>query len=125
MKKLFISCPMKGRSEAQIRATMTQLHKIAEAVFGEELEVLDTYIQDTPLSTNNEVLWHLGESIKKLSEADCFVGVYDYEKEFNGCYIENQTAKAFGIPSYVVNLSLVAPDIIAERKALARKYQLY
>ena len=125
MKKLFISVPMRNRTEYAIKASMEQMHKIAEAVFGEELEVLDTYIQDAPPSTNNEALWHLGESIKKLSEADCFVGVYDDEREFNGCYIENQTAKAYGIPSYAVNLSFVAPDIIAERKALARKYQLY
>ena len=44
MKKLFISVPMKGRTEAQIRATMEQMHHIAEAVFGEELEVIQTYI---------------------------------------------------------------------------------
>lgn len=35
MKKLFISCPMKDRTEAQIRGTMMQMHNIAEAVFGE------------------------------------------------------------------------------------------
>ena len=46
MKKLFISAPMKGRTEAQIRATMEQMHHIAEAVFGEELEVIQTYISD-------------------------------------------------------------------------------
>lgn len=33
MEKLFISCPMRGRSDAEIKATMEQMHKIAEAVF--------------------------------------------------------------------------------------------
>ena len=42
MKKLFISCPMKDRTEAQIRGTMMQMHNIAEAVFGEELDVIQT-----------------------------------------------------------------------------------
>ena len=30
MKKLFISCPMKGRTEENIKNTMNRLHKLAE-----------------------------------------------------------------------------------------------
>lgn len=52
MKKLFISCPMKDRTEAQIRGTMMQMHRIAEEVFGEELDVIQTYIPDPPSGTN-------------------------------------------------------------------------
>ena len=48
MKKLFISCPMKGRTEEQIRDSRNKMHKIAEAVFGEELEVIDSYIKKHP-----------------------------------------------------------------------------
>lgn len=59
MKKLFISCPMKDRTEAQIRGTMMQMHNIAEAVFGEELDVIQTYIPDPPSGTN-QALWYLG-----------------------------------------------------------------
>lgn len=40
MKKLFISCPMKGRTEENIRKSMEKMHKIAEAVFEQELEVI-------------------------------------------------------------------------------------
>lgn len=65
MKKLFISCPMKDRTEAQIRGTMTQMHNIAEAVFGEELDVIQTYIPDPPSGTN-QALWCLGESVPWL-----------------------------------------------------------
>lgn len=75
MKKLFISCPMKDRTEAQIRGTMMQMHNIAEAVFGEELDVIQTYIPDPPSGTN-QALWCLGERIKMLSEADYFIGVW-------------------------------------------------
>lgn len=35
MKKLFISVPMRNRTEYAIKASMEQMHKIAEAVFGE------------------------------------------------------------------------------------------
>lgn len=34
MKKLFISCPMKGRSQEAIEASMAKMKKIAEAVWG-------------------------------------------------------------------------------------------
>lgn len=108
MKKLFISCPMKDRTEAQISGTMMQMHRIAEAVFGEELEVIQTYIPDPP-SGMNQALWCLGESIKMLSEADYFIGIYDEEKAYRGCAIENLVARSYNIPSYVINFGFVAP----------------
>lgn len=116
MKKLFISAPMKGRTEAQIRATMEQMHHIAEAVFGEELEVIQTYISDDPPENTNMAIWYLGESIKKLSEADRFIGIYDEEKGYRGCIIENLVAKNYSITSYLVNISYVAPDIIEQKR---------
>lgn len=42
MEKLFISCPMRRRTEEQIRKSMEQMHKIAEAIFDEKFEVIDT-----------------------------------------------------------------------------------
>lgn len=92
MKKLFISAPMKGRTEAQIRATVEQMHHIAEAVFGEGLEVIQTYISDDPPADANQAVWYLGESIKKMADADYFIGIYDEEKAFRGCAIENLVA---------------------------------
>ena len=89
MKKLFISVPMKGRTEEQIKASMDKMHKIAEAVFGEELEVIDTYICDPDY--NDKPLLCLGESIKRMQEADYFVGP-DRAWEYHGCYIERETA---------------------------------
>lgn len=106
MKKLFISVPMRNRTEYAIKASMEQMHKIAEAVFGEELEVIPTYFEDDPPENTNMALWYLGESIKKLSEADRI--------------IENLAAKNYNIPSYLVNVSYVAPDIIEQKRHDAR-----
>lgn len=125
MKKLFISVPMKGRTEAQIRATMEQMHHIAEAVFGEELEVIQTYISDDPPADANQAVWYLGESIKKMAEADYFIGIYDEEKAYRGCAIENQAAKTYGIPSYTINLNYVARDVVEARAKEARKYSCF
>ena len=69
MKKLFISCPMRGRTEEAIKDTMERMHKIAEALFGEELEVLPTYFEGEPPLFSNERLWYLGES--KIGRASC------------------------------------------------------
>lgn len=125
MKKLFISAPMKGRTEAQIRATMEQMHHIAEAVFGEELEVIQTYISDDPPADANQAVWYLGESIKKMADADYFIGIYDEEKAYRGCAIENQAAKTYGIPSYTINLNYVARDVVEARAKEARKYSCF
>lgn len=109
MKKLFISCPMKGRTEENIRNSMERMHKIAEATFGEELEVIPSYIEHTPPVDCKQAVWYLGESIKKLSEADYFIGIR-YESAFTGCCVERQVAESYGIPSTFVDICIVMPD---------------
>ena len=118
MKKLFVSCPMRGRTEEAIKDTMERMHKIAEAVFGEELEVLPTYFENDPPECVNQRLWYLGESIKKMSEADYFIGIYDTEKEYDGCLIENYTAKLYNLRRYSVSIEYIAPDVMEQRDSL-------
>lgn len=115
MEKLFISCPMRGRTDAEIKATMEQMHKIAEAVFNTEFEVLPTFIDDYMPECANQRLWYLGESIKMMADADAFIGVYDESKEFDGFIVENYTAKIYGVPQYLVNITYVAPDVVTKR----------
>lgn len=47
------------------------------------------------------------------------------EKAYRGCAIENQVAKAYGIPSYTINLSYVAHDVVEARAKEARKYSCF
>ena len=108
MKKLFISCPMKGRTEEDIRNSMDRLHKLAELVFNQELEVIPSYIPNHAPDACIRPVWYLGESIKLLSEADYFVGVYT--DHFKGCNIEHSVARAYGIPSYCIGLDQFMPD---------------
>jgi hypothetical protein len=109
MKKLFISCPMRGRTEENIRNSMERMHKIAEATFGEELEVIQTYIPNEAPDVTHRRVWYLGESIKMLAEADYFIGIH-YEGAFPGCNVERDVAQAYGIPHAFVDISLVMPD---------------
>jgi hypothetical protein len=106
MKKLFISCPMKGRTDEAIKESMKKMHKIAEAVFGEELEPIDTYIHEEP-KTKNNALFYLGESIKMLADADYFIGVYDAELEFDGCSIERVSAMRYDVPYFLIDVERI------------------
>lgn len=101
MKKLFVSVPMKGRTEEEIKASIQKMKKIAEVYEGEELELIDSYIEDNPPQNKNQAVWYLGESIKKLSQADVFIGISDVW-DWNGCYIETEVAARYGIKSYRV-----------------------
>lgn len=109
MKKLFISVPMRDKSEEQIRKAMDKMHKLAEVMFGEELEVIPSYIEHNPPKGSREAVWYLGESIKKMAEADYFIGVDDCGSYY-GCAIENNIAYRYGIPLYIIPYSLIYPE---------------
>lgn len=116
MKKLFISCPMKGRTEENIRNGMERLHKIAEAYFDQELEVIPTYIEHKPPVNTKESVWYLGEAIKKMAEADYFIGVDSTYQVFAGCEIEHDVARYYHIPNTLVDIN-VMPDAAEIAKA--------
>lgn len=100
MKKLFVSVPMKGRTEEEIKKSIQKMKKIAEIFEGEELELIDSYIEDNPPKDNNQAIWFLGESLKKLAQADVFIGINE-AWDWCGCYIEIETAKRYGIKIYM------------------------
>lgn len=102
MKKLFVSVPMKGRTEEEIKASIQKMKKIAEIYEGEELELIDSYIEDNPPKDNNQAIWFLGQSLEKLSKADVFIGIED-AWDWNGCYVEQEVANRYRIKSYRVN----------------------
>lgn len=101
MKKLFVSVPMSGRTESEIKASIAKMKKIAEVYAGEELELIDTYFPDIPDGVKNASAWCLGKSIQRLSEADIFIGIFQ-AWDWRGCNIENNVADAYGIKAYHV-----------------------
>lgn len=109
MKKLFVSVPMKGRTEEEIKASIRKMKKIAEIYEGEELELIDSYIEDNPPKDSKEAVWYLGESLKKLAQADVFIGI-DEAYDWNGCYIERDTAQRYGIKTYMASARYVIDD---------------
>ena len=109
MKKLFVSVPMKGRTEEEIKASIQKMKKIAEIYEGEELELIDSYIEDNPPKDSKEAVWYLGESLKKLAQADVFIGICE-SYDWNGCYIERETAVKYGIKTYAIPARYVIDD---------------
>lgn len=112
-KKLYISCPMKGRTEEAIRHDMDRMHKMAEIVFDQELEVIPTYVKHDPPETGNKAIYCLGESIKKMAEAGYFIGVVG-ACGARGCQVETEVAGAYEIPSYFVEANRFMPEVNEE-----------
>lgn len=109
MKKLFVSVPMKGRTEKEIKASIQKMKKVAEIYEGEELELIDSYVEDNPPKGNKEAVWYLGESLKKLAQADVFIGICE-SYDWNGCCIERETADKYGIKAYTIPVRYVIDD---------------
>ena len=111
LKKLYISCPLNGRKPEDIVATRIKLKSIAEAYVGEKLEVIPFKLNATSPETKSERIWLLGESIKKMATADCFIGVGLYGA-YDGCSIEYDVAKTYDIPIWIIEAEHCAKDII-------------
>lgn len=94
MKKLFISQPMNGKSDEEIKKERQEaLLHVAEAC-GEEVELIDSFFENAP--HNARPLWFLGKSLELLSTADVAYFVSGWENA-RGCRIEHECAVQYGI----------------------------
>lgn len=96
--KVFISQPMKGRSEADIRDVRNMAATMADifcAEFEEETEILDSYISNVPKG-GTMPLRFLARSLDLLAQADVVIFTPGWESA-RGCRIEELCAKEYGI----------------------------
>ena len=94
MKKLFISQPMRDKTDEQILAEREKAIESAKRNFGEDIEVIDSFFKDAPHYA--KPLWFLGKSLELLSTADIAYFVKGWEN-YRGCKIENTCAIEYGI----------------------------
>lgn len=94
MKKLFISQPMKGKTDEEILAERRKAIRSAERQLGEPVEVIDSFFQSAPVDA--KPLWFLGKSLELLSGADIAYFAKGWQ-EARGCKIENTCAIEYGI----------------------------
>ena len=93
MKKLFISQPMRDKTDEESLAERAKAIETVEKYIGEKVEVIDSFIQGAPHDANP--MWYLGESIKLLSEADIVYFCRGWAL-YRGCCIEHQCALEYG-----------------------------
>lgn len=92
--RLFISQPMRGKTDEQILDERNYAISRAKKILGDDVEVIDSFFKDVP--TDTSPLWYLGESIKLLATAD-IVYFCDGWDTARGCRIEQMCAADYGI----------------------------
>ena len=92
--KIFISQPMKGLSEKEIKFNREKAIKNIKSLYGDDAEIIDSFIEGEGNS-----LWFLGKSIELLSTADVAYFLKGWNKA-RGCRIEYMCASNYGIGAY-------------------------
>ena len=94
MKKLFISQPMRDKTNEEIIAERERAIESAKKHLGDDVEVIDSFFKDAPHDA--KPLWYLAKSLELLSTADIAYFCKDWDK-YRGCKIENTCAIEYGI----------------------------
>lgn len=97
--KLFISQPMRGKSDEEILAERRKAVGRFMELFGDDVEIIDSFMRGAPHDA--KPLWFLGESIKLLGEADAAYFCPGWE-DARGCRIEHEAAVNYGIITITV-----------------------
>lgn len=94
MQKLFISQPMNGKSDEEIKKERQDALLKAVETYGEEIELIDSFFESAPHDA--KPLWFLGKSLELLSTADIVYFASGWESA-RGCKIEHECAVAYGL----------------------------
>lgn len=92
MKKLFISQPMKDRSDEEILNERNDIINKVKASLKEDVTAVDSFIKEAP--AENNPLWFLGKSLEFMAEADIVVFAKDWESA-RGCRVEHYAATEY------------------------------
>lgn len=116
--RLFISCPMKDRTEKDIKRSFEVLKRTAEAYTGKSLQVINPYKPKT-FKSDADRIRSMGDSIKLIADADYFITV-DRFWEHTECGVENNIAGEYGVKRMLAMTEFVAPDVIERSKNMVR-----
>lgn len=94
MQKLFISQPMNGKSNDEIKKEREVILSKTVETYGEEIELIDSYFENAPHDA--KPLWFLGKSLELLSTADIVYFASGWESA-RGCKIEHECSLAYGL----------------------------
>ena len=94
MIKVFISQPMNGKTNDEIKAERERAIKEVEKTVSEKVEVIDSFFENAPHDA--KPLWFLGKSLQLLATADIVYFCEGWHKA-RGCRIEYTSALEYGI----------------------------
>ena len=94
MKRLFISQPMRGKTDEEILAEREKAIQSADQMIGEQVEVIDSFFQSAPIDA--KPLWFLGKSLELLADADVAYFAPGWEQA-RGCRVEHTCAVEYSI----------------------------
>lgn len=94
--KIFISQPMRGRSENEILKERSKVIADLKELYGDDIEIIDSYFDDYVPSSGIVALKYLARALELMANADivCFVG--DWTKT-RGCNVEYICAEKYGM----------------------------
>lgn len=92
--KLFISQPMRDKTNEEIERERQNAIQSVKKKYGDDVEVIDSFFKDAPHDA--KPLWFLGKSLELLASADVAYFCKGWEN-YRGCRIENQCAIEYGI----------------------------
>ena len=99
--KVFVSVPVRGRSDADVAAEKQAILKRVEKEYpNETLELIDSNISEyAPMNGDEAGVWYLGKSLELLATADLAVFA-DGWRDARGCRIERAVCEAYNIPIF-------------------------
>lgn len=96
MKKVFISQPMRGKTDDEILLERNRVIKTIKEIINDDIEIVDSFLKQEAPGGVNKPLWFLARSIDLLSTADIayFIAGWDQAR---GCKIEHECAVQYGL----------------------------
>ncbi len=93
MTKIFISQPMQGKTDEEIKRVRDTDIELIKTVYA---EIIDSFISENPPKNSRSGVYMLGQSIQLLARADVLFLSAGWDKA-RGCRIEHSVAVAYGI----------------------------
>lgn len=124
MTKVFISMPMRGRTDENIKKSFDKTEKLAKVIFDDDVVIVNPF---KPRKKRSEKIpmrhdvQALSESISLLSLADYAIFVNDYYV-YNGCEIEHNVCSDYKIPYMMFQAEFICPDIVEMREQEKNNY---
>ena len=94
MKKLFISQPMRDKTDEEILAEREKAVKVTKKMLNEDVEVIDSFFKE---ASHDAPYWYIvGKTLELLTYADVAFFSTGWEMD-TGCRIEHICANEYGI----------------------------